>query len=100
MLGTGPVYFAPGGYLAATPSHGSDSSCFMPRLMRCVSALKRRTCKRTCLAPRTAGHVQQAVDAAEVHEGAVIGDVLHHAIQDHAFLEALDQFGPLLGAGF
>ena len=49
-------------------------------------------------APRDVGHVQQAIDAAEVHERAVIGDVLHHAVQDHAFLEALDQLAALLGA--
>ena len=44
--------------------------------------------------------MQQAVDAAEVDEGAVVGDVLHHAVEDHAFLEALDQLAALLGAGF
>ena len=43
--------------------------------------------------------MQQAVDAAEVHEGAVVGDVLHHAVEDHAFLQALDQLAALLGAG-
>ncbi len=110
MLVTRPVYLAPGGYFAATPSHGSASSCFMPRLMRCVSALKRMTCTRTCwpicsasagmvdAAPGDVGHVQQAVHAAQIHERAVIGDVLHHAVQDHAFLEALDQLAALLGA--
>jgi hypothetical protein len=41
-------------------------------------------------APGDVGDVQQAVDAAEVHEGAVVGDVLDHAVEDHAFLEALD----------
>ena len=50
-------------------------------------------------APGDVGHVQQAVDAAEVHEGAVIGDVLDHAVEDHALLEALDQLAALLGAG-
>jgi len=44
--------------------------------------------------------MQQAVDATEVHEGAVVGDVLHHAVQDHAFLEALDQLAALLRTGF
>ena len=42
--------------------------------------------------------MQQAVDAAKVHEGAVVGDVLHHAVEDHAFLEALDQLAALFGA--
>jgi hypothetical protein len=46
-------------------------------------------------APAHVGDVQQAVDAAQVHERAVIGDVL-----DHAFAQAGDQLGALLGAGF
>ncbi len=41
MLVTVPVIFMPTGYFAATPSHGSLSSCFMPRLMRWVSSLMR-----------------------------------------------------------
>jgi hypothetical protein len=47
MLVTRPEYFAPGGYFACAPSHGSASSCFMPRLMRWVSELKRITCTLT-----------------------------------------------------
>ena len=50
-------------------------------------------------APRDVGDVQQAVDAAEIDERAVVGDVLHHAVEDHAFLQALDQLAALLGAG-
>ena len=84
----------------------------MPRLMRWVSGLKRITCTLTCwpickglgrmvdAAPGDIGDVQQAIDAAQIDERAVIGDVLHHAVQDHAFLEALDQLAALLGAGF
>ncbi|MNL07432.1 hypothetical protein D3C87_1281060 [compost metagenome] len=34
-----PVYLALTGYLASTPSHGSDCSCFMPSEMRWVSGL-------------------------------------------------------------
>ncbi len=49
--------------------------------------------------PGDVGDVQQAVDAAKIDERAVVGDVLHHAVQDHAFLEALDQLAALLGAG-
>ena len=49
--------------------------------------------------PRDVGDVQQAIDAAEIDEGAVVGDVLHHAVEDLAFLQALDQLGALLGAG-
>ncbi len=47
-------------------------------------------------APRDIGDVQQAIDAAEIDERTVIGDVLHHAGQDLAFLEVGDQ----LVAGF
>ena len=43
-----PENFAFTGYFSATPSHGSDISCFMPRLMRWVSGLKRMTCTLTC----------------------------------------------------
>ena len=49
--------------------------------------------------PGDVGDVQQAVDAAEIDEGAVVGDVLDHAVDDLAFLEALDQLRALLGAG-
>ena len=45
------------------------------------------------------GHVEQAVDAAEVDERAIIGDVLDHALDHLALGEALDQAGALLGAG-
>ncbi len=98
---------APAGYLSSTPSHGSASSCFMPSEMRCVSGLKRMTCTLTRLAdmqrfgrmvdapPRDVGDVQQAVDAAQIDEGAVIGDVLDDAGEDLAFLEAGDQLRAL-----
>ena len=42
--------------------------------------------------PAHVGDVQQAVDAAEVHERAVIGDVLDHAFADFAFLAAGRRF--------
>src|SRR5699024_3218431 len=48
--------------------------------------------------PRHVGDMQQAVDAAEVHERAVIGDVLHDAIDNIAFLQPGDDLGALLGA--
>ena len=44
--------------------------------------------------------MKQAVDAAQVDEGAVVGDILDHALQDLAFLEVGHQFGALLGPGF
>src|SRR5712691_7186445 len=49
--------------------------------------------------PRDVGDVQEAVDAAEVDEGAVVGDVLDDAVDDLAFLEVLHQLLALLGAG-
>src|SRR5690606_24511855 len=41
--------------------------------------------------PGHVGDVQQAVDAAQVHERAVVGEVLDHALDDGAFLQALEQ---------
>ena len=38
-------------------------------------------------APRHIGDVQQAVDAAEVDESAIVGDVLHRAFEDDALFE-------------
>ncbi len=38
--------------------------------------------------PAHVGDMQQAVDAAQVHERAVVGDVLDHAFADFAFLAA------------
>ncbi len=42
--------------------------------------------------------MQQAVDAAQIDERTVIGDVLDHTVEHLAFLEAGDQLGALLGA--
>src|SRR5579864_5242598 len=50
--------------------------------------------------PGNVGDVQQAVDAAEIDEGAVVGDVLDHAVDDLALFEVLHQLLALLGAGF
>ncbi len=36
------------------------------------------------------GDVKQAVDATQVHKGTVVGDVLDHALHDHADLQLLD----------
>src|SRR3984957_7480 len=51
-------------------------------------------------APGDIGDVQQAVDAAKIHERTVIGDVLDDAVDDLTLLEILDQFLALFGAGF
>ena len=49
--------------------------------------------------PGDVGDMQQAVDAAEVHERAVVGDVLDDAVDDLALFEVLHQLLALLGAG-
>jgi cyclophilin family peptidyl-prolyl cis-trans isomerase len=45
------------------------------------------------------GDVEQAVDAAQIHEGTVIGDVLDDAVDHLAFGQVIDQFAALLGTG-
>jgi hypothetical protein len=49
---------------------------------------------------RNVGDVEQAVDPAQIDEGAVIGDVLDHALDHLALGERKDQAAALLGAGF
>ena len=46
------------------------------------------------------GDVQQAVDPAQVDEGAIVGDVLDHAVDHLTLGQRLDQARALLGAGF
>ena len=48
--------------------------------------------------PGDVGDVQQAVDAAEIDERAVVGDVLDHAVDDLTLFEVLHQLLALLGA--
>jgi hypothetical protein len=50
--------------------------------------------------PCDIGDVQQAVDAAEINERTVIGDVLDHAVDNLALFELLDDFRTLFGARF
>ena len=47
--------------------------------------------------PRHVGNVKQTVDAAEVDEGAVVGDVLHRAAEHLAFRKRLERRLLLLG---
>ena len=49
--------------------------------------------------PGDVGDVQQAVDAAEVDERTVVGDVLDDAVDDLTLFEVLHQLLTLLGAG-
>jgi hypothetical protein len=41
--------------------------------------------------PRHVGDVQETVDAAEVDERAVVGEVLHHTLDHCAFLQIVEQ---------
>jgi len=50
-------------------------------------------------APGEIGDVQQPVDAAQVDEGAVIGDVLDHTLDDGALLQGLEQLFAILAHG-
>ena len=50
--------------------------------------------------PRHVGDVKQAIDAAQVHECAVVGDVLDDAVADFTLLQLTNQLGALFGAGF
>ncbi len=49
-------------------------------------------------APGHVGDVQQAVNAAEINERTVVGDVLDYAVDHLAFFEVLHDFRTLLGA--
>ena len=44
--------------------------------------------------------MQQAIDAAQINERTVIGDVLDHAFDDLTFGKVLDQAGALFSTGF
>src|SRR4029079_9003446 len=48
--------------------------------------------------PCHVGDMHEAVDAAEIDEGAVVGDVLDHAVDDLALFEASDDLAALLGS--
>ncbi len=50
--------------------------------------------------PCHVGDMQQPVDAAEVDEGTVIGEVLDHPLDHLLFLQSGEQLGALLGTGF
>ena len=50
--------------------------------------------------PGHVGDVQQAIDAAQVHERTIFGDVLDHALDGLALMQVGDHLGALLGARF
>ena len=41
--------------------------------------------------PGDVGDMQQTIDAAQIDEGAVLGDVLDHTLEHLAFLQVFDQ---------
>src|ERR1700685_819061 len=45
--------------------------------------------------PGHVGNVQQAVDAAEIHKGAVVGEILDHSSQNRSLFQMLQSFGSL-----
>ena len=49
--------------------------------------------------PGDVGDMQEAVDAAQIHERAVVGDVLDHAVEHLALGQRAHQAGAVLGAG-
>ena len=51
-------------------------------------------------APCHVGDVQQAVNAAQVNEGTVFGDVLDDTLHGLTFGQVADNFGTLFGAAF
>lgn len=83
-------------------THGSSPSCFQAQRDAVALAVEAEHADVQLVAdvddlgrvphalPRHVGDVQQAVDAAEVHERAVVGEVLDHALDDRAFLQALE----------
>src|SRR5215470_8431813 len=104
MLVTRPVKRALSGYFASMPCHGSSSSCFMPSEMRWVSWLILMILTFTVgrmvdTTPGDIGDVQEAIDAAEVDERTVVGDVLDDAVDHLTLFEVLHQLLALLGAG-
>ena len=92
-------------------SHGSAPSCFRPEADALALAVELEDAHFDLVAdvddfrrmldalPRHVGDVQQAVDAAQVDERAVVGEVLDHALDDRAFLQLVEQ-SRALGAVF
>ena len=50
--------------------------------------------------PRNIGDMEQAVDATEIHERAVVGDVFDHAVEHLAFFQVFHQLRALASARF
>src|SRR5690606_14543056 len=50
--------------------------------------------------PGHVGDVQQPVHPAQIDEGTVFGDILHHAVDDLTLVQVGDHFGALFRAAF
>ena len=91
------------GYFCSTFSHGLGDFCLRPRAIFSFSLSTWRMYTSSCWsiltiswglldsAPAHVGDVQQAVDAAQVDEGAELGDVLDHALADLADLDLVEE---------
>ena len=85
--------------------HGSAPSCFKPKRHALPFAVELQNAHIDFFAdfdhfgrmldalPGHVGDVQQAVDAAEIDERAVVGEVLDHALDRRAFLQIVQQRG-------
>jgi hypothetical protein len=93
----------PSGNLDMIATHGSSPSCFRPRETRLRSRSNFRTLTSDFVAnvddfarmldalPGHVGDVQQTVDAAQVNECTVVGQVLDDALDHLAFLQGFQQ---------
>ena len=100
MLVTRPLSFSPTGYLAPAPSHGSAHQLLHAERDALRLRVEADDLHLDLLAdgegfrrmvdapPGDVGDMQQAVDAAQIDERAVIGDVLDHAVEHLAFLDS------------
>jgi len=107
MLVTRPVRRAATGNFASMPCHGSPGVAHAERnavgfmvdlddldlhLLSDVEHLGRMIDP----SPRNVSDMQQTVDPAEVHEGAVVGDVLDYPVDHLPLFEVLHEFLTLL----
>ena len=87
--------------------HGSAPSCLRPKRHALPFAIELQNPHVDLFAdlddfgrmldalPRHVGDVQQAVDAAQVDEGAVVGEILDHTLDRRTLLQIVQQRGPL-----
>src|SRR5436853_341376 len=93
---TSPSTVEPTGNFSTNTSQGLRMVCLRPSEMRRLTESTSSTCTSTSC---EVGDMPQAVDAAEVDERTVVGDVLDDAVDHLALFEVLHQLLALLGAG-